>query len=383
MSNRLVGKLSDLTPAVVDHLYGTDRAESRADPKFVFLVGAPGVGKSSGHASAIEHEHLPACSAGGYATINLDTLLESLVPFRAASAMGYVATHKPSVKDLVKFSTLSSYGSRQENLGAFKWYNTAHPAIKGVDPELADALNGVRERFMPLHGVELPKGSSLMDINEAAIERAIERSVPIIYETTLSLNKKEGRVKKVDEIMDLLAAKGPQYRVVLIHMTGAPEDIATRIHHRQEYGMPYEELPFYRYVPADPADPKAIAAMAKGTAEAVSAIEEQYGGRIEVVPLETVMNASRLTAPRNFDNVALVRRIRNVYRSAKKSSSNHSSGSRKRFRVKTSSSDRHLSVKKGDLLNLSAPRDSDRHRRNAATTHKKRRSNSGGARGSK
>jgi hypothetical protein len=386
MSDRFVGKLSDLTPAVVDRLYGTDRAESRADPKFVFLVGAPGVGKSSGHASAIKEGHLPACSAGGYATINLDTLLESLVPFRAASAMGYVATHKPSVKDLVKFSTLSSYGSRQENLGAFKWYNTAHPAIKEADPALADALNGVRERFLPLRGEELPKGSSLMDINEAAIERAVERSVPIIYETTLSLNKKEGRVKKVDEIMDLLAAKGPQYRVVLVHMTAPPEEIAMRIHHRQEFGMPYEEMPFYRYVPADPVDPKAVIAMAKGTAEAVSAIEEQYGGRIEVVPLETVMNASRLTAPRIFDNVALVHRIRNVYGpggkvSHKKSISNRSSGSHKRRHTKTSSSERRLSVKKGDLLNLSAQRDSDRRRRNAATTHKKRRSGSSGARG--
>jgi hypothetical protein len=224
--------------------------------------------------------------------------------------MGYVATHKPSVKDLVKFSTLSTYGSRQENLGAFKWYNTAHPAIKGADPELADALNGVRERFRPLLGVELPKGSSLMDINEAAIQRAIERSVPIIYETTLSYNKKEGRVKKVDEIMELLP---PQYRVVLIHMTGAPEEIAARIHHRQEYGMPYEEMPFYRYVPTDP---KAIVAMAKNTAEAVLAIEEQYRGRIEVNTLDTAMNASRLTESRNFDNVALVSRIRNVYGSA-------------------------------------------------------------------
>jgi hypothetical protein len=354
-----VGKLSELTPSVVDRLYGTDRAAPQAAPVFMLLVGSPGVGKSSGHAFAIGNGFVPPPGEGGYATVNLDTLLESLRPFRAASAMGYVTTHKPTTRAHAKFSSLQSYMSRHENVGAFKWYNTAHNAIKEADPELADALNSVRERFLPLRSEELPKGSSLIDINEAAIERAVERSVPIIYETTLSLNKKEGRVKKIDEIMALLAAKGPQYRVVLVHMMGAPDEIATRIHHRQEFGMPYEEMPFYRYVPADPADPKAVIAMAKGTAEAVLAIEEQYGGRIEVIPLETAMNASRLAAPREFNNVALVHRIREVYgpgSAAKKTSSGRSSGSKRRH-TKTSSS--------------------ERRRRNAATTHKKRRSGSG------
>ena len=361
-----VAKLSDLTPPVVDRIYGTDRATPRADPTFVLLVGSPGVGKSSGHAFAIENGFLPPPSEGGYTTINLDMLLESLLIFRAGSAMGHVVTHKPSTKDHAKFSTLQSYGSRHENLGAFKWYNTAHNAIKGTDPELADALNSVRERFLPLRGEELPKGSSLIDLNEAAIVRAVERSVPIIYETTLSLNKKEGRVKKVDEIMALLSAKGPQYRVIMIHITAPPDEIATRIHHRQEFGMPYEELPFYRYVPADPADPKAIVAMAKGTAEAVIAIKELYGGRIDVISLEIAMDAARLAAPREFNDVTLVRRIRNVYgpvapaggagAAAKKSSSGKSSSSRKRH-SKTSSSER-------------------RRRNAAAATHKKSRSSS-------
>ena len=271
-------KLSDLTPAIVDHLYGTDAASPQAAPAFVLIVGSPGVGKSSGHAFAIENGFVPAPKAAGgdgYATINLDTLLESLRPFRAASAMGYIVTHKPSVKGVTKFSTIQSYMSRHENLGAFKWYNTAHDELKEREPELIDALNSVRERFLPLRGVELPKGASLVDINEAAIIRAVNRSVPIIYETTLSLNKNEARVRKVDEIMGLLAEKGPQYRVMLIHMIGDPSHIAKRIHHRQEFGMPYEEHPFYRYVPVNVENPRAVVAMAKGTAEAVSAIGEQ------------------------------------------------------------------------------------------------------------
>lgn len=344
-NSQLVAHLSALTPDVVDCLFGIEVAKPVDAPNFIFLVGAPGVGKSSGHAFAIKNGFLPSREEGGYATINLDTLLESLTPFRAGSAMGHIVTHMPHVRDHAKFSTLQSYGSRHENVGAFKWYNTAHPAMREADPELVDALNGVRERFVPLRNIELPKGSSLMDINEAAIERAVERSVSIIYETTLSLNKKEGRVIKLDKIMALLEAKGPQYRVVLIHMTAPPEEIAVRIHHRQEFGMPYEKHPFYRYVPADP---KAIVAMARGTAEAVSAIEEQYGGRIDVIPLETAMNAARLAAPRNFDHVAQMRRVRDVYRLASAAAAaaggagakKSSSGSHKKSRSKTSSSER-------------------------------------------
>ena len=353
-----VAKLSDLTPPVVDRIYGTDRATPRAEPTFVLLVGAPGVGKSSGHAFAIENGFLPPPSEGGYATINLDMLLESLRPFRAASSIGYIATHKPSTKDHAKFSAFHSYISRHEDVGAFKMYNDTHNAIAGVDPELVSELNSVRGEYMGLRDIELPKGSSILNISEAAIERAVERSVPIIYETTLSFSKKKGRVKKVDDIVELLRAKGPQYRIVLVHMTAPPEEIAARIHQRQEYGMPYEKLPFYRYFPTDPED---LAKVIEPMVEAVSAVASQYSDRIEVVTLETVMDASRLAAPIEFDDVAMVRRIRNVYgpasaaaaggAGAKKTSSDKD---RKRRRSKTSSS--------------------ERHRRNAAATQKKSRS---------
>lgn len=349
-----IAKLSDLSPPVVDHIYGIDSATPRADPTFVLLVGAPGVGKSSGHAFAIEHGFLPPPSEGGYATINLDMLLESLRPFRAASSIGYVATHKPSTKEHAKFSAFHSYISRHENVGAFKMYNDRHDAIADADPELARELNSVRSEYVGLRNIELPKGSSILNISEAAIERAVEKSVPIIYETTLSFSKKKGRVVKVDEIVELLNAKGPQYRIVLIHMTAPPEEISARIYHRQEYGMPYEELPFYRYFPTDPED---LAKVIEPMVEAVSAVASQYSDRIEVVPLEVAMDASRLAAPREFDNVAMVRRIRNVYGSsapAGGAGAAKPNGDRKRRHSKTSSS--------------------DRRRRNATTTQKKKRS---------
>ena len=105
----LHGKLSDLTPQAVDTLYGIDSAQPSDTPTFLFLVGAPGAGKSSGHARAIEAGIL---QAGNYATINMDTLLESLLPFRAASAMAHFMKRRPATHDLTRFASISAYAPR-------------------------------------------------------------------------------------------------------------------------------------------------------------------------------------------------------------------------------------------------------------------------------
>jgi predicted ABC-type ATPase len=325
----LVKSLSELTPAVVDHLYGIDVAMPQAKPTFVLLVGAPGVGKSSGHAFAIKLKLLPAYSAGGYATINLDTLLESLVPFRAGSALAYVLKEKYKPEDTtipapVSFSSLHMYGSKKENVGAFGWYDDttetkgrgaakvtsiikkARSKISNIGANTINA-NIIRNKFVELKDKESEAGKSIIDINTDAIQRAIDKGISIIYETTLSKNA-DGNVTKVDDIMGRIAGK--DYRVVILHMTAEPEDIAKRIYARQEYSMPYEEHPFYRYVPADP---KAVITMAKNTADAVDAIGKKYKDLIEITPLIIEKDDSRLPASRNVNTVALMTRLKEVY----------------------------------------------------------------------
>lgn len=331
--------LSALTPATVDRLYNIDSATPVAEPVFLFLIGAPGAGKSSGHARAIEAGLLPA---GNYATLNLDTLLESLTPFRAASSMGHLIKYTPATKDLAKFSSISAYGTRKENLGLFKWYNTAHDELAAAAPNVIAELNGVRAEFRPL--LDHEADSKIIDLNEAAMVRAVARSVPIVYETVFSMTK-AGRVNKFDDIMAYLKKHGPQYRVVVFHIYGAPAEVAARIRARQEYGMPYEDPPFYRYVPASE---EVITEMIEKNAAAFAAVQRQYAGKAQFEEFENPLDPSRLAPERPFDTANRLRRIRRAFLPGRRRTSSATLGSSWRvstprsssLRLSTSSSER-------------------------------------------
>ena len=284
-----VPRLSALKPAVVDALFGTTTATPKDEPKFVWLVGAPGAGKSTGHRAAIEEGLL---TPNDYATINVDTLLESLLPFRVGSAMGHLATHAFPDEATVKFSSISTYHTKKENVGAFGWYNTARPTIEEKDPALVAELNSLRAPFNPLKGKE--KSRSLLDKTEAAIRRAIAKRVDIVYETTLSVNS-AGRVVKFDELMAEL--KDTPYTVHVFHVTASASNIRQRLEARQEFGMPYEERPMYRVFPG-----AMTAKIAAGTAAGVAALQEKYTGEGVVFhEMENPMDEGRATAHRAFN----------------------------------------------------------------------------------
>lgn len=278
-------RLSALTDSVVDSLFNIDAAKVHDNPTFLFLVGVPGSGKSSGHARAIDAGII---EAGNYATINLDTLVESILPFRAGSSMAHLLRRNPTTRDLVHFGSISAYGSHRENLGAFKWYDDAHNALAAAEPNTVTALNRVRAAFATDEVQQ-----SILDVGEAAMHRAIEKRVNIVFETTLSLTR-GGRVNKVDALMEILDA----YHVYLYHVHGASANIATRLRRRQEYGMPYEEIPFYRYVPASE---DFVRKQLTGMHKAVRALEGQYAGRITFDTYENVMDESRLPPTREFN----------------------------------------------------------------------------------
>lgn len=304
--------LSALTPSVVDSIYHIDSATPVATPVFLFLIGAPGAGKSSGHARAIDAGLLPA---GNYATLNLDTLLESLMPFRAASAMGHLLKRTPSTGELTKFASISAYGTRKENLGLFKWYNTAHDELAAIEPATIAELNRIRATFAPLQDKEAD--AKLIDLNEAALTRAVARSIPIVYETVFSLTK-GGRVNKFDDIMAYLKKHGPQYRVVVYHIRGEPSEVAARVRARQEYGMPYEEPPFYRYVPASE---EVIAGIIDKNAAAFAALRHQYAGKAEFEEYENRLDPSRLAPERPFNSANQLRRITRAFGPRRRTSS--------------------------------------------------------------
>jgi hypothetical protein len=320
-------KLSELTPPVVDAIYNIAGATPPSgEPTFLFLVGAPGSGKSSGHAHAIEAGLLPA---GNYATVNMDSLLESLLPFRAASSMAHYMKRNPPTADLVHFASIGAYGTTKENLGLFKWYDKAHTALEAADPTTVTAFNRVRTRFLPLLARKAP--ATLMEINEAALERAIHRGIPIVYETTLSLTK-AGRVNKVDALMRLL--KKTPYRVVFYHITGSAEDIGARIRARQEHGTTQESFPFYRYLPTSP---EKVAEYIKSSKEAFDAVREQYQDVATFEEFENPMDPARLPADARRSASSRRRRIVRAYGTRRRTSSK-SLGSSNRISRSASSS---------------------------------------------
>lgn len=296
-----VARLSALRPAIVDSLFGTATATPKDEPKFIWLVGAPGVGKSTGHRVAIVESLL---TPNDYATINVDTLLESLLPFRVGSALGHLVTHAFPDEATIKFSSIGAYQTKKENVGAFGWYNTVHPTIEEKDPVLVAELNGLRVPFFPLKDKE--KSRSLLDKTEAAIHRAIAKRVDIVYETTLSVNS-AGRVAKFDDIMEEL--KGTPYSVYVIHLTAPTENISRRLESRQEFSMPYEERPLYRTVPE-----KMTTGFVAATAAGVAALREQYAGSGVVFhEIENPADAGRATAHHAFNVGEQLERISSAY----------------------------------------------------------------------
>jgi hypothetical protein len=297
----LIDRLSDLTPPVVDHLFGTDTAIPTAEPTFLFLVGAPGVGKSSGHAIAKAAGYLPP---RGYATINLDTLLESLTPFRAGSAIGHLLKHKHGVE----FSSIQSYLDKQENVGVFKKYDAMRAELAAKNAEMIAQLNTVCSQFKTLKDVKT--GCNLISIADDAIVRAVNKSVPIVYETTLSYSEKKRMVEKFENIKQLIADVNPAYKIVVLHMHGEPAAIAERVARRQELVMPFEAAPFYRYV-----DPSFSGKLAEATAMAVEKLREKYEskGKIIFAEHEVVMDPERLPKPRPFNYDEAVGRITHAY----------------------------------------------------------------------
>lgn len=264
-----IPRLSAVTDTVVDRLYGIDRATPTDHPAFLFLVGAPGAGKSSGHATAIAAGLLPA--DGSYVTINLDLLLEAITPFRAASSLAHILKHDH--RDQVHFGSISAYASRKENLGLFKWYDEAHDDIAAADPATIAALNAVREVYQPL--ADATASHTIAEQSEDALRRAIAARLPIVYETTLSLGS-GGRVAKIDTLMRILAKTPYRDRIYMWHVTGAPADIAARVRARQEYIMPADEHPYYRYVPTG-----LTRKFVEDTAAAFSRLQTQYAGKIQ------------------------------------------------------------------------------------------------------
>jgi len=259
-------------PDAIAKLYGIDRASPVATPTFVFMVGSPGAGKSQGHATLLEGD-TPIFGDNNYAIVNLDTLLESFVPFRIASTfahsvksclgknypLGNLVKGKATVK---KFASIGCYQSKASNMGSFGFIDheeTRVELLKALTAKMAErrslaaAAEYVEDLFASIGTASADAkkaaaaaGKSIMELNEEAIDAAISKRINVVYETTFS------SIKKFNDIYAKLKPAG--YTIVVCHIKDKVENIKAKLIARQEYEMPYLEYPFYRFVtPTDAA----------------------------------------------------------------------------------------------------------------------------------
>ena len=344
---RLIANLTNLTrrsaaggiPDAVAELYGIDRAAPVASPTFVFMVGSPGAGKSQGHAALLEKQGdmEPVFKSYNYAIINLDTLLESFIPFRIASSFSHSvqrclgknypvgkvdAAGKPSTK---KFASIGCYGSKAANLGSFGFLDheeTRVELLKALTAKMAErrgaerASEYVAELFSMIGEVsaEAKKaaasaGKSIMDLNEEAINYAISKHINIVYETTFS------SIKKFNDLFGALKSEG--YKVVVFHIKDEVEHVKAKLVARQEFEMPYLEYPFYRFVMPSEA---AVTAYVTKTDEVVKEIQAKAkagkpyeGTEVYDIDVKGSFDPSRLKGPIDFDFESQIERMIGAY----------------------------------------------------------------------
>lgn len=320
---------ADELPDLVAKLYGIDKATTDEDPYFVFLVGVPGAGKSLGHRALVESGIF---GDENYATLNLDILLESLVPFRATSALShairtFLGKDYPRSKDIRKYASITGYSSKSPNVGALDFYNSEVTKIKLVralafklarveDIYVVEAARKIMKMFTKFRDLivklvpEREVVLSLLDLHKEAIAAAIKKRVNIVYETVFS------NIDKFDKLYEPLIAAG--YKIVIIYIKDKPENISAKIHARQEYGMPYGEHPFYRFVPSSL---EAVNKQVDTLDSVMTKIKDKLSGGMynkELLHIDTItpkFDAAKLPAPVDiafFDEIKTIMKAYNI-----------------------------------------------------------------------
>jgi len=269
-------------------------------------------------------------------------LLESLVAFRAASALGH--TFHSMLKDSYPvrakpFSSIKSYKSKKSNVGAFNFFRDAdsqselfealvqkYVAEKGVSTDAAVAhLSSVFSKFNDLSNVFSPSSEvseSIVDLTNEAIDIAIMKHINIVWETTFS------SIDKFEKYYKKLIDNG--YMIVVLHIEDTVEHIIAKIKNRQEFNTPYQEFPFYRHIPTKES---VIKGLIEKNREVVELIEEGLRSGTydpDLVYVDTYVqkfDPSRLHGPVTFDFDKQIDHILDAY-----GSNSYRSGGRRKTR---------------------------------------------------
>ena len=185
------------------------------EPTFIFLLGSPGSGKSSAVAKLKELTGLASTDA---IDISLDTIIESIGPYRAKTA---------------KIGSNNSLINSEKIGASSKVYLNYMLSKKNIN-----------DPAMP----KLP--DSMFNLREKVTQQAIMDGKNIIFERTAGKPDKD---TIIGPILEELAATKKPWKIFVIHTFAEPRTIASRLSNRPK-SMMLKNPPFYRGVPPSKAE---------------------------------------------------------------------------------------------------------------------------------
>ena len=246
----LFTKSSNITLDRVMHLFG-DKIESQKNPLFVFVIGSPGVGKTTQTRRYIDAKYGEGFYDNMY-NVSLDTLVEHIEPYRNMTLHAYknkVAHKKTNLNEnnYAHFSTIylpiiqsedSNFSIANQNiklrtrLGLITHMSQNKPSNSKKRKHNAVETNTKKAKSVKsaksVQSVQsVKKSETLLTILDKAIQEGINRSYNIIYDTTLN-----GKLDKFDKIKQMIDASKIPYDVLVLHITANIKTIQSRLKKR-------------------------------------------------------------------------------------------------------------------------------------------------------
>jgi predicted ABC-type ATPase len=284
LNTNLFTKSSNITLDRVMHLFGADKIVPQEDPLFVFVIGSPGVGKTTQ-----TRRYFGELYDSMY-NVSLDTIVEHIEPYRNMTLHAYKnkVAHKKNLNEnnYAHFSTIylpiiqseeSNFSIANQNIKLRKKLglitnmsqnkntNSKKRKYNAIETNTKKAKTvKSAQSAQSVKSVKSVKKSGLLTILDKAIQEGINRSYNIIYDTTLN-----GKLDKFDKIKQMIDASKTPYNVLVLHITANAKTIQSRLKKRHSEMV---KEGFLRAI-----NPKIIDIFIKQNKTSYEAAKEKYG----------------------------------------------------------------------------------------------------------